>query len=1608
MHQRFYCPPKILSSVFLVLLLLAVSNSVIFAQDASVVFDNIYHHSTDEALFGKQPGFPAYIISQFRVLNQHGHYVRDLASTEEWLSEQDTIPDLQLPVHKVWSTVREYWRDNTGIPEGDAQIVDHFYVREVDSLLTSVVLVMDYSSSMDDATLLPAIEGAEALIKEVKKTEDRMSIISFNKSVIQQIPFTTDTSSLVAAIPGTEARGFYTALYQAIMSGVETVMTEEQEGEVRNKVVIVYTDGKNQLPDDVEDNVTVQEIIDKAKEHHVYVFGLGIRSYQDGDVQGRQEYYDNLEILNRITRETTGVKIQMDGYDPYELDTRIERKTKEEWLEAYKTIYSLLPSYYLLADSTTDPRTNGVWRTVDITVKKEGEKIQGKDHYEPPDVKHDLAVTKRVYQHNGTEEITYADPGNMLDYRILVENKSDSSISGEVTVVDRYPEKISLSNFVFSPQPLDFSVDTVARTINVVFPNLYPETEINMSYSAAIDSALPARAVTMRNVVTAYADLDRELNLSNNIDSVTVEANGIPDFAVRAVCHASSDVASPGYPLELEAIVTNVGHTDAVKPFKVSFFVQNLDDGSEEIYLGDTKITASQQSTVILEIGKSMTVSYVWQSPDEGRYRLRVVVDRDSEVRESNEENNEGVCSDIPVGIRDLKVRISDISITDAVPALQASFPDSVLSTVMVLDQNNNPIKGQASLTDWISGGTLTDFGRSVQETWVRLHEYDRYNTDYPDMQDATESILVRESQDADIQLAITVDENTELASWQTAITDVLEAFIDEMHTADQMLMFNVNEGSVITQPLTSNKTSLTNKITSLQFNKTVNNLYPNLSQGVQSIGVEGGRNAILAILGTDDNTSGTSAYEVRELALKQGVPVYIAQIGSTSSADLEGLSEETGGWYFHATDADELETAIILFQRMLRNYYWVRHESTDQLKNQKWRTVDLQVESYGYSDDDSGHYRAAKGLHDATIVKESSIIRGPHGLAQNVTGDVVMPLDTILYTIRVSNLGDYTLPDITVVDHFPDSLAAPLFVDEPAQTWLPDSASWHLDSLEVAGFASFSVQFVVDTLWFPEEMYFLNTASFRCAEDSVDENNTYVDTLIYRPLSVPDLQISKTAIVKHPVGVEDLNLGETEIQPGETVDYTITLTNPGGQTMRNIRITESLPQEMTFLDISASLTSETDQSLEWFVSSIGPGESLSWHLLCRMDTVNYATGADIINRVRMECAADTLESNNEAEAVLDFRELTPVDLRIKKAARSDSTGFDGREFVRVEGIVEYTITVINDGQLACNGMTFVDQIPELLSVISLPESGSETRARVVEWSASRLVGRDGAVKDSVQFTYRCQAAEERDTLALVNRVTVQCPDEPSGTTENNTTTETVYLIPIRPNPPTIYVVNPASSQIDSTHSLAFPSNSSDVRLQLSSPIDIESGQWSLTFYKGSINEPCETPDASTYAMGTANTNFPLTAGQPFFVDLDSVMVRLCGGMSSQDVYVVLETLDQFDYPQTSTTKFRVESVNRFVLDRNVFKPTDQEPQYQTQELRLTVQLKETNQATLTIYDISGGFIKELRNAEFPTWETFAYWDGRDEKGNLVGSGIYIAILSSDVFKQARKFIVVR
>jgi flagellar hook assembly protein FlgD len=63
---------------------------------------------------------------------------------------------------------------------------------------------------------------------------------------------------------------------------------------------------------------------------------------------------------------------------------------------------------------------------------------------------------------------------------------------------------------------------------------------------------------------------------------------------------------------------------------------------------------------------------------------------------------------------------------------------------------------------------------------------------------------------------------------------------------------------------------------------------------------------------------------------------------------------------------------------------------------------------------------------------------------------------------------------------------------------------------------------------------------------------------------------------------------------------------------------------------------------------------------------------------------------------------------------------------------------------------------------------------------------------------------------------------------------------------------------------------------------------------------------------------------------------------------------------------------------------------------------------TLRIYDVNGRRIKSLLDRRLDAGEHMIQWDGTDDHGELVASGVYFCRLAGPSFTETRKMVLLR
>jgi len=215
--------------------------------------------------------------------------------------------------------------------------------------------LLDTSGSMEE-DLKDVRTAAIKFLNAMDQAED-ITLVDFDTEVRKATYSGSQYAHLIERIRERKADGM-TALYDAI--GVYLAGTADQDGQ---KVLIMYTDGG-----DTRSALTMSEILNLLRASDVTVYVVGYLEHQSssGRMTQRAE-------LTRFAAMTGGLAL---------FPTSVKEVDK-----MYEKIEREISSRYNLGYTSTDERTDGAWRSVEIRLKRtdlKGVKIRTRDGYFAP------------------------------------------------------------------------------------------------------------------------------------------------------------------------------------------------------------------------------------------------------------------------------------------------------------------------------------------------------------------------------------------------------------------------------------------------------------------------------------------------------------------------------------------------------------------------------------------------------------------------------------------------------------------------------------------------------------------------------------------------------------------------------------------------------------------------------------------------------------------------------------------------------------------------------------------------------------------------------------------------------------------------------------------------------------------------------------------------------------------------------------------------------------------------------------------------------------------------------------------------------------------------
>lgn len=227
------------------------------------------------------------------------------------------------------------------IEDGQPQAITFFAAGEGDAKPPlHLGLLFDTSESMTD-DLSFSKTAAVKFVNGLPEASD-VTFVDFDTEVRVARYSQTDFPRLVERIRSTRPQG-WTALYDAI--GVYLDGASGQDGD---KVLVVYSDGG-----DTRSSVMYKDLMDMLKASDVTAFCVGLLDNQPSSVR-------------------TDQRMRLQGIAAITGGQALFPSSKEQLDEMYAKIVEEVHARYSLGYLSTNPKTDGAWRKVDIKITRPG------------------------------------------------------------------------------------------------------------------------------------------------------------------------------------------------------------------------------------------------------------------------------------------------------------------------------------------------------------------------------------------------------------------------------------------------------------------------------------------------------------------------------------------------------------------------------------------------------------------------------------------------------------------------------------------------------------------------------------------------------------------------------------------------------------------------------------------------------------------------------------------------------------------------------------------------------------------------------------------------------------------------------------------------------------------------------------------------------------------------------------------------------------------------------------------------------------------------------------------------------------------------------------
>ena len=384
-------------------------------------------------------------------------------------------------------------------------------------------------------------------------------------------------------------------------------------------------------------------------------------------------------------------------------------------------------------------------------------------------------------------------------------------------------------------------------------------------------------------------------------------------------------------------------------------------------------------------------------------------------------------------------------------------------------------------------------------------------------------------------------------------------------------------------------------------------------------------------------------------------------------------------------------------------------------------------------TDNENSNINQAPTL-DRSNVFSADLSKADLNIAKYSDKDIVAPGDSLTYTINVTNLGPHIAVNVNVTDVLPAQVS---FVNSNLPYGSSGSTYWW-------NFASISVdesKFIIINVNVNSGFTGTISNTVQVVSDTRDlilGNNYYTNQTNF--VDMADLSISKSA-------------SKNIIYPGEYFEYTLIVTNNGPDAATNVRVTDSLPDQVTFNSAIPAKSGSSGSIYWWDYSSLGFGGSIQ--ILINVTVNNIPSGTIINNANVVSATYDPVSSNNADDEQVSIG--SSADLNLVKTANTTGPVYVGDS-------ITYTINVTNNGPDTALNVNVTDDLPDEVSFVSSNPLFSGNSGSIYWWNIGSI-----SVGESILITINVTVNfVPAGTINNIANVTSHTYDPTPDDTEDN------------------------------------------------------------------------------------------------------------------------------------------------------------------------------------------------------------------------------------------------